>query len=91
MTIENSDKNLRNKIMIKLAKKGIETRETFVPYDLQKKFVEKKIVKYKNCPVADKISEQGFYLPSGYELSEKDIKYISKTLINLLKANESKA
>lgn len=91
VTIENSDKNLRNKIMIKLAKKGIETRETFVPYDLQKKFVEKKIVKYKNCPVADKISEQGFYLPSGYELGEKDIKYISKTLIDLLKANESKA
>ena len=77
--------------MIKLAKKGIETRETFVPYDLQKKFVKKQIVAFKNCPVADKISEQGFYLPSGYELSKKDIKHISKTLIDLLKANGSKA
>ena len=43
VTIKNSDKNLRNKIMIKLATKGIETRETFVPYDLQKNLSKKKL------------------------------------------------
>ncbi len=90
ITIKNINKTFRNKLMIKLRKKGIETRETFIPYDLQKKFVKEKKVKFKICPIADKISEQGFYLPSGYELNKKDIKYISKTLIDLLKENESK-
>ena len=52
--------------------------------------MNEKKVKFKICPVADKISEQGFYLPSGYELNKKDIKYISDTLIDLLKVNESK-
>ena len=76
--------------MIQLAKKGIETRETFVPFDLQKKFIKEKKFKYKSCPVADRVSNQGFYLPSGYELHKKDIEYISKLLIDLLKKNESK-
>jgi perosamine synthetase len=90
ITLKNINKNFRNKIMIELAKKGIETRETFVPFDLQKKFIKEKKFKYKSCAVADRVSNQGFYLPSGYELHKKDIKYISKILIDLLKKNESK-
>ena len=42
-----------------------------------------KKVKFKICPVADKISEQNF-IYIGYELNKKDIKYISDTLIDLL-------
>lgn len=90
ITLKNSNKNFRNKIMFELSKKGVETRETFIPFDLQKKFIKEKKFKYKSCPVADKVSNQGFYLPSGYKLNKKDIKYISEILIDLLEHNGSK-
>ena len=87
VTLNVNYKNIRNKIMNELMKKGIETRETFTPFDMQKYFIRKKIVKSKICPIADKASLTGFYLPSGVELKEEDVKFISKILIKILKKN----
>ena len=37
-----------------------------------------------NCPKANKISFNSFYLPSGVDLKKKDIKYISDCLIEMV-------
>ena len=69
------------KLMKELLKKGIETRKMFIPYNL-KKFRKKE--KKDNCPKANKIAFNSFYLPSGVDLKKKDIKYISDCLIEMV-------
>jgi perosamine synthetase len=34
------------------------------------------------CPIADKLWEQGFYLPSSYTLSEEKIRFIAECIKN---------
>ena len=53
----------------------------FIPYNLQK-FAKKE--KKSNCPKANKIAFNSFYLPSGVDLNKKDIKYISDCLIKMV-------
>jgi len=67
-----------------LKKHGIGTRAFFYPLHLQpvwKKVRAKTTGKY---PVAERISRQGLYLPSGLGTSEKDIKYVCATIKKLL-------
>lgn len=68
---------------------NIETRPFFVGLHSQPSIVEYLTKKsYENedneYPVTDYISEQGFYLPSGFNLTEDDIKYISNALITII-------
>ena len=74
----------RMEIRNKLSFYGIETREMFIPANLQKIFLRKKLFKKNECPKANLVSSSTFYLPSGYELTEKDVKYISNKLNKLL-------
>ena len=73
----------RKKLLKKLFEKGIETREMFIPYNLQNFYLktEKKI----NCPKANKVAYNSFYLPSGTDLKEKDVRYISGWLNKFVK------
>ena len=73
----------RKKLLKQLYQKGIETREMFIPYNLQDFYLktEKKI----NCPKANKVAYNSFYLPSGTDLKEEDVKYISGWLNKLVK------
>ena len=75
-----SHKNIK-KIMEFLLKKGIETREMFVPYNMQNIFLKQKVVFKEECPLANAVSKNTFYLPSGVELREFEIKYISNQLL----------
>lgn len=77
--------NLRKSIMHKLLSKGIETREMFIPCNLQNIFLKNKLFKKNDCPIANKVAYNSFYLPSGMDLKEKDIKYISSELNKLVK------
>ena len=43
------------------------------------------IVKENDCPVANYIMENGFYLPSGLNLNEEDIKYICNCIKDIQK------
>ena len=61
---------------------GIETREMFIPYNLQKFYLKKE--KKINCPKANKVAFNSFYIPSGVDLKESDIKYISSCLNKLI-------
>jgi dTDP-4-amino-4,6-dideoxygalactose transaminase len=53
----------------------------FIPYNLQK-FIKKE--KNNNCPKANKIAFNSFYLPSGVDLKDKDIRHISDCLNKMI-------
>lgn len=82
--LKEKNKKNRSKIRKKLSSVGIETREMFIPANLQEIFLKKKMFKKIECPKANQVSSTTFYLPSGYELKEKNVKYISDQLNKLL-------
>lgn len=78
--VKKFNKNKRKKLMNRLLKKGIETREMFVPCNMQKAFKKFSLFNKSLCPLSNKVAYDSFYLPSGYELKEMDVKKISETL-----------
>ena len=55
---------------------GIETREGFVPANMQKIFLDMNITKLDSCPNANKIAFNSFYLPSGPKISKIEQDYV---------------
>lgn len=76
----------RDKIVKKLLQQNIQTRNFFVPMHKQSIFKKMKIfsqtAKFKN---AEKLSKYGFYLPSGLGITNKEIIYVAKILLKILK------
>ena len=75
----------RNLVVKKLYKKNIQTRNFFYPMHKQKIFKKMKLfaknIQFVN---AEYLSKNGFYLPSGLGISNKEIDYIGRTLIKIL-------
>ena len=67
-----------------LLKLNIETRPFFVSMNKQKIF--KKLGLFKNSKVynSEYLSKNGFYLPSGLGINNKDIDFVIKSLIKIL-------
>jgi perosamine synthetase len=72
----------RDELMIRLKEKGIDTRPFFYPMSEMPMYWHSS--NYSN-PITKTISERGINLPSGVNLSEKDIKYICTTTKTILK------
>ncbi|MFA5145030.1 MAG: DegT/DnrJ/EryC1/StrS family aminotransferase [Candidatus Omnitrophota bacterium] len=70
----------RNKIMKELSGRGIETRESFIPYNMQEIFTRKGWTAYGDCPIANFVAKNGFYLPSSPDLTEKEQNYVIKNI-----------
>jgi len=70
----------RDELMHGLSEKGIQTRTFFCPMNQQP--VLKSIPGFSDtpCPVADKLWEQGLYLPSSWDLPEETIEYIAECI-----------
>jgi perosamine synthetase len=68
-----------------LAECGIETRESFIPYNLQEIFIRKGFTFPEACPVANEVATSGLYLPSSPDLSEDQIDYIADHLIQAIR------
>jgi len=69
----------RSLITSKLLKNNIQTRNFFYPMHKQKIFLQKKIFSKKiYLPIAEYLSEKGFYLPSGLGISNKEIDTVCK-------------
>ena len=77
-------KGRRTEIMSKLLEIGIETRETFIPFNLQDFFIKQNIASPTDCPNANEVAYDGFYLPSGVELTENELDYIANNFIRIL-------
>lgn len=76
--------NQRTLIMEYLKEKGIETREGFIPFNLQDVFIARQLANKDDCPVANSVAFNSFYLPSGPVLSEGKMDYIVDYLIKAL-------
>ena len=74
----------RNEIMRELSNRGIETREGFIPYNLQDIFIEKGWTSPDDCPNANTIAFSSFYLPTGPEISEIELEYVSNNFRSVL-------
>lgn len=74
----------RKEIMEKLNERGIETRDGFIPYNLQEIFINKGFTRRDECPVANEVAYDGFYIPSGPSLAEDEIEYVSQNVIRVM-------
>jgi perosamine synthetase len=71
----------KRKIFIdKLRERGVESREDFIPFNGQEIFIEKGLVNKKDCPVANNAGENGFYIPSGTDISTEEQEYVVKQM-----------
>jgi len=74
----------RSLVMQRLRERGIETREGFIPYNMQEIFLAKGLARLEDCPRANEVALKSFYLPSGPALSTGDMEYVSESLKNVL-------
>ncbi len=72
------------RIMEKLNKRGIGTRPFFWPMNKQPVFNKMGYFKNKEFPVAENLSKQGFYLPSGIGITDAQIRYVTDQLISCI-------
>lgn len=73
----------RNEVMERLQEMGIETREGFIPYNMQEVFIEKGLTQPDACPLANQVAYRGFYLPSGPQITENELSYVVNGLKSL--------
>jgi perosamine synthetase len=67
----------RGEIMSQLKARGIETREGFIPYNLQEIFIERGWTRAEDCPNANKVAYSSFYLPTGPNISSEELEYVA--------------
>lgn len=79
-------KNRRSEVVAALKVAGVDTREAFLPFNLQKPEITRGLVSEDACPVANDIAANGFYLPSGPILSEEERHYVVDSLKKALAA-----
>jgi len=76
----------RDELTKKLKEKNIDTRDAFVPINKQKILVDKyKKFKEDDCPNANFIMDNGFYLPSGNTITNEDIDYVCDQIKEIAK------
>ena len=76
--------NNAEKVMNILSSKAIGVRPFFYSLHKQPVLIKMGFFKNESFPVADNLSENGFYIPSGLGISDKEISIVSQELIKLL-------
>lgn len=71
-------------ICAKLGKAQIGTRPFFYPMHLQPVFTNKGWYLNETYPVAERMAERGFYLPSGLGITDEEILFVSQKLKKIL-------
>ena len=74
----------RQHIMTSLREVGVETREGFIPYNMQEIFIDRGWTKPEDCPNANMVAYASFYLPTGPAINEAELDYVSKNLCLIL-------
>jgi perosamine synthetase len=76
----------RTQIMHSLKEVGIETREGFIPYNLQEIFINRGWTSPDDCPNANKVAYASFYLPTGPAITELELDYVATKFCSILDA-----
>ncbi len=87
MGVSNITFDERKKLLSDLKTYGIETREGFIPYNMQEIFISKGLTTPEECPVATRTASESFYLPSSPRLTEDKIEFIANSLLEVLSQN----
>ena len=80
----------RREIMTALKYEGIETREGFIPYNLQEIFLNRGWTRAEDCPNANKVAYASFYLPTGPDISQAELEYVASHLSSILEKTVSR-
>lgn len=78
--------NRRDEVMSRLRAAGIETREGFIPYNMQEIFIARGWTKPSDCPKACDVALRSFYLPSTATLTEGELARIVRSFSEILDA-----
>jgi perosamine synthetase len=76
----------RKWLMTELEKRGVQTREDFIPYNEQDIFIEKGETSPELCPKALIPSRDGMYIPSGTDISDEELRYVADQIIEVIKS-----
>ena len=79
--LDNQFKITRDKLVEYLQSNNIETRNAFVPINMQKILFKKYSIQAEDCPNANYVMENGMYLPSGNNILDEEIDYVSEKII----------
>lgn len=82
--LRGSASGVRAHVMDQLRARGIETRQGFIPYNLQDTFIARGWTRAEDCPVANDIGLRGFYIPSGADLSDEELDYVASNVIEVV-------
>lgn len=74
----------RADIMRRLDERGIETREGFVPANMQRIFQDQGWTAEADCPVANRAAMTTFYLPSTPTLADADVDHVATVVIDAI-------
>lgn len=74
----------RNDIMAMLKQRGIETREGFIPANLQEIFQQRGLTQPGDCPVANAVAYSSFYLPTGPVISQEELDHVANSFTAVL-------
>lgn len=78
--LEGPLKGKRSEFMKALKEKGVESREDFIPFNDQTIFIEKGLTTPGECPVASEAGREGFYIPSGTDISEEEQAHVCQAM-----------
>jgi perosamine synthetase len=76
----------RAAFMAALREAGVETREGFIPYNLQKEFQKRGWTHADECPQANKLAYASFYLPTGPSISGVELDYVVEQFDRVLES-----
>jgi perosamine synthetase len=76
----------RKAVMARMQEKGIETRPGFTPFNRQKIARDRGLSSPDACPIANRIGERSFYVPSGVLLTEKDVDIVAAALCEAVRS-----
>jgi len=86
--LDNNFPITRDELVKKLDEENIETRNSFVPINKQNILIKKYgLFKENDCPNANYIMDNGFYLPSGNNIKNEEIDFICEKIIKCSKSN----
>ena len=71
--------------MAKLAQRKIGTRPFFYPMHLQPVFLNMGLFKDEHYPVAERIANRGFYIPSGLSLNEEQMQIVAEQVKEIMR------
>jgi perosamine synthetase len=74
----------RTEIMNALQEVGVETREGFIPYNLQEIFIQRGWTRPEECPQAARVAYSSFYLPTGPAITEEELNYVAEQFARIL-------